>query len=75
MLQITHHSIERYAERIMGMDEVSASTLTHAQYNMIRNMLTERFANLNITNAIVNYAEWDCRLVIVDGVLVTITLP
>lgn len=74
MLQITHHSIERYAQRIMGMDEVQASTLTHKQYNMIRNMLIERFANVTLTNGIINYADWDCRLVIVDNALVTITL-
>ena len=74
MLQISHHSILRYAQRFMDMTELESECLNQAQYDMIRNLLKSRFNFLSSEAKIVyNYSDWDCRVVIVNHILVTIT--
>ncbi len=75
MLQISHHAILRYAQRLMDMTELQSECLTQPQYDMIRNTLLEHFSHLNSkAKLVIRYDRWDCRVIIVDNVLVTITL-
>ncbi len=76
MLKISHHAILRYAQRFMHMTELQSECLTQPQYDMIRNLLFQHFGHIKTESRVVlNYSPWDCRVVVVSNVLVTITQP
>ena len=74
MLLISHHAVLRYAQRFMDMTELQSECLIQPQYDMIRNMLLDRFSHLSsVAKLVIRYQEWECRIIIVDDILVTIT--
>jgi hypothetical protein len=73
MVQISHHATLRYAQRFMDFTELESECMTTLQYKMIRNFLSDKLENLNVSSAIIIDAERDMRLVIVENVLVTVT--